>query len=763
MRLWLQVAAALLAGFVARSMWLSMPLDSVPRQADAMGGHTAREAKGDIATRDKLRGGTPPLVERGAQATASAGLSASGGDHGAASDEAAPGAGISRAPMPASSSDGDTQQPMPEPPSWYEMDDAALREWLEHVPPPPEKYYLVVCTMTRWDEDRIVEWVVRNYAEGVQHFYLYEDHGAESDLLEHMLAPLIEKSIVTVQNFIGPGAQQQHAAKNAMCMHDFGHTTTWMAVFDTDEFLTMQRTDVTLHEFLRSMEAHAGVCMAMVSACAVMRAQGHDAAAVGELRREPWLLTSQPSQLGYNDLHHPKSVFQVSRGFPGQAHYSIARTSAEAQCVNERGEAYSKWHNAFGVNVPLSYDTIAVVHYYARNSLSDMLRKRYRTTGRLSQANMGDYWKRLDQCVLEGRFDVASLRRAGVVAKMIAAYPVRFPEAGHHEMMERLRTADEGDECLAEARSKVVDGYEFDHAAYQQARDSRPADEFPRLDPLMHWLMVGCKSGMRGLWQRLDALPAAERSPSLLAPAVHWVPRLLERRPAFPALPLLELHRDLQFGLKSAVLEAWGRGEVVPGQKRHQCPGCACRRHDECVKPTDAGRELVDGLGVCELTVPPQLCCYIPHGAKTGPHGEQRDTPWVVDLRHGTLVQPSKFKPAREPHEDGLRAGAWTVSAIHPFPLVYPEEGPRFSQKFIRIGSGHNGVSGRADILGGKPWMTCFLGYPGDAFLDYQIAERVRIIDGHQVDTFWTKHGAKSKEKAARARTSTGKKRYPAA
>ncbi len=97
---------------------------------------------------------------------------------------------------------------------------------------PKNQYYLCTSLIIKDEASYIEEWLEYYLLIGVEHFYIY-DNGSNDDLKQR-LKYYEEKSLVTYINFSGDARQEEMCMD---CLARFGHTTRWMMLIDSDEFM----------------------------------------------------------------------------------------------------------------------------------------------------------------------------------------------------------------------------------------------------------------------------------------------------------------------------------------------------------------------------------------------------------------------------------------------------------------------------------------------------------------------------------------------
>lgn len=437
---------------------------------------------------------------------------------------------------------------------------------METARPSGKRWRLAACAVTAWHDEPVLEWVIRHLVEGVQHFYLYEiDQDPEfSTVLGTLLRPLIDGGLVTLTVAEGPSYAQAHESMRQRCLQEHFDDAEWLVTLRTTEFVTMQRLDVAVADFLDGMDTHQAVCLARVAVCPPLRLQATGAASRAALapNEDLWSVTAEVAYAGLKHESEPivvvNTVHPASRIWKGVGGHGLGPPTEAAgetpTCVSERGLAFSAWHASVGVNTPLTAQTLVVADYAAHNSVMQILRQ-LRLAGSGSIAALKEHFSR---CAAEGRVDMASLWKGSAVTSRLASYPQRYPSSARAAVLDLLGQVEEPDRCLAEARQALLAGKVFGHAAYVKQLNSTGSPL--SLDPLAHWLFSGCEA--RAVWLDVKELPHNRRSASLLAPSVVWDPSLMTRVQGFPIEAPSPETDPVAFGERTALETAWEDGTL---------------------------------------------------------------------------------------------------------------------------------------------------------------------------------------------------------
>jgi hypothetical protein len=121
------------------------------------------------------------------------------------------------------------------------------------VPTEPDRAYLAVCAIYRWEAEYLREWVAFHRLQGAERFFLY-DNGSEDGHLE-ALRPYLEDGTVVLHPWdVHPGQGPAYDD----CLEHHGRDARWIAFIDCDEFL-FSPTGRPVTEVLREFEPWPGV------------------------------------------------------------------------------------------------------------------------------------------------------------------------------------------------------------------------------------------------------------------------------------------------------------------------------------------------------------------------------------------------------------------------------------------------------------------------------------------------------------------------
>lgn len=126
------------------------------------------------------------------------------------------------------------------------------------------RYNLAICTIFRDDAPYLKEWIEFHKIVGVEHFYLYNNFSQDHFL--HVLQPYINAGEVELidwpyldNTFQGFCFTVQPEAYNDCIMRTRGKVH-WLAIIDTDEFLTPTENNTSVSTILDMYKEFAGVC-----------------------------------------------------------------------------------------------------------------------------------------------------------------------------------------------------------------------------------------------------------------------------------------------------------------------------------------------------------------------------------------------------------------------------------------------------------------------------------------------------------------------
>ena len=103
---------------------------------------------------------------------------------------------------------------------------------------PKSKFFLTLCTMIKNDVPYIVEWIEFLRFQGVDRFFLYDDHSADNlTLLNQFYRERDPDAHVYVVNAPDVSKFERISYVVADCFQRYANDTEWMMIADTDEFM----------------------------------------------------------------------------------------------------------------------------------------------------------------------------------------------------------------------------------------------------------------------------------------------------------------------------------------------------------------------------------------------------------------------------------------------------------------------------------------------------------------------------------------------
>lgn len=142
------------------------------------------------------------------------------------------------------------------------------------------KHYLSACVIARQSSDIMVEFLIRNFAAGVDHFFIYGD---DDDPQEVAKLDAIFAAVYGLVTYIKDGrkapADEEFSESYVQmrmyrhCLQTFGNTSKWVALIDVDEFFetyslsfsnshrAMLQRQAFLHDILSTQEMFPIICV----------------------------------------------------------------------------------------------------------------------------------------------------------------------------------------------------------------------------------------------------------------------------------------------------------------------------------------------------------------------------------------------------------------------------------------------------------------------------------------------------------------------
>lgn len=212
-------------------------------------------------------------------------------------------------------------------------------------------HYLSVCAIARDEGFYIKEWLDHHLAEGVEHFYIYDNQS-----VDNTLEVLLEYPQVTIIDW--PGTMGQIPAYRD-CLRRFGESNTWIAFLDIDEFLQARVSN--LHSLLRNLEYAPGVAVHWL----LFGSNGHEGHCFDPVVKR---FTRRAGEIN----PHVKSIVQPQYCIgPGRDAHTFYYHSGSA--VDENGVPLPQ---EYAVMMNGSCDKLVVNHYHCKSKVE--ARRRWR-------------------------------------------------------------------------------------------------------------------------------------------------------------------------------------------------------------------------------------------------------------------------------------------------------------------------------------------------------------------------------------------------
>lgn len=351
------------------------------------------------------------------------------------------------------------------------------------------QHFLSACVIIRESSDLLPEFLIRNFAAGVDHFFLYGDDSNPNEIarLRQIFARL--KGIVT---YIPHGRSAPEDAEDPEtyvqmrmyrhCLQRYGNTSNWVALIDTDEFFETFSLPFThddgetlpqrafLHDVLAAHQMFPILCVrwktALTNGRLLPQRKGETlddlfpkTCRVQVNNKDKLALRKAVLQPRYLDFEEsPKLDVAIHKGF---------------KFKGEKKRLHCVWGLAHDLEPP-----IHLVHYWSRD-LSSYLRKirRGRPRKGIPPRTLTDLFLRESLCELEENSGSSELRRkylSGLVRKMpfLDTPKDSFPTAE-----EAIGAPDNSTFSFCKTRvakfiSKISAGIDFSDEAYCEHRSS---------------------------------------------------------------------------------------------------------------------------------------------------------------------------------------------------------------------------------------------------------------------------------------------------
>lgn len=356
------------------------------------------------------------------------------------------------------------------------------------------EYYLSACVIVRESSDIMSEFLIRNYAAGVDHFFIYgdDDNLQEIGRLEALFAA-VGGLVTYIKDGRGAPMDQEDPGKYVQmrmyrhCLQSFGHTSKWITLIDTDEFFETsslpfsndERADLPrkafLHDILSTHEMFPILCVRWKTALTNGRLRPpekgetlHDlfprTCVVHVTSRDKLVLRKTILQPKFLDMDmSPKLDVAIHKGF-----FFTGRMKG-LQC---------KWGIGHDLEPP-----IYVIHYWSRDLFSYLKKvRRGRPRRKIPMRNLDDLFSREGSCEIEekaGSQDIRSLFLKTFLRNM-PFYPVTAKElANATQAIGELKSSSTFSFCerrLSRLISEIGHGKDFSTTNYCSNRSS-PACE----------------------------------------------------------------------------------------------------------------------------------------------------------------------------------------------------------------------------------------------------------------------------------------------
>jgi len=222
-------------------------------------------------------------------------------------------------------------------------------------------YDLAVVAIFKDEAPYLKEWLDYHLLAGVEHFYLYNNDS--SDDYKEVLAPYVEKNLVTLTDF--SGKMMQYLAYND-AIENYRFECRYMAFIDLDEFIfpkTNQKISEVLDEILSVDSNAAG--LGINWQCFGSNGQEKADFSRGVLERFTRRAPSDFAPIGKNGLKegniHIKTIANP-RLVRYIFHPHFAYYFNENFAVNSDGKHVNLWNNE-----PILVDKIVINHYYCKS------------------------------------------------------------------------------------------------------------------------------------------------------------------------------------------------------------------------------------------------------------------------------------------------------------------------------------------------------------------------------------------------------------
>ena len=377
------------------------------------------------------------------------------------------------------------------------------------IPSPPHQHFLVACVIVRQSSDILPEFLIRNFAAGVDHFYIYgddADDAEEEGRLRRLFAHF--KGIVTYfeKGRDTPSDNEQPELYVQMrmyrhCLETYGHTTTWMTFIDTDEFFEtyalpvieqdptkMPRTPF-LHRILHRHQAFPVLCVRWRSALT----NGHVIApSLHHTLHDLFPRTCKISLFNNGRLAYKKTVLQPQ--------WVDLRNTPKLDDAIHHGFAFKgpgpRTNLSCKVDLGKNLEPpIHIVHYWSRDLTSYLHKvRRGRPRKMLPGRTFADLFAREQMCDTENVRTSAHIRNDFVrrVLRKVQIYRPKRELLNSLELVEKLMSPSKELNVtickphLAYLLRALARGQDFDSIEYCRRKQSEACEKFQR-NKMVEW------------------------------------------------------------------------------------------------------------------------------------------------------------------------------------------------------------------------------------------------------------------------------------
>ena len=223
-------------------------------------------------------------------------------------------------------------------------------------------YDLAVAAIFKNEAHYLDEWLNYHLLAGVEHFYLY-DNGSTDNSAE-VLAPYVEKNLVTLTNF--PGKMMQIPACEDV-LNQFRFHCRYMAFIDLDEFI-FPKTNVSIADVADEVFSRDSKIAALGMNWQHFGSNGHETAdySRGVLERftrrakSDWTFMNEEEGFQAGNIYIKSIVNPRRVDYPISPHYAVYFPGFTS--LNSAG---TKTYRAG--SHPIAADKIVVNHYYTKS------------------------------------------------------------------------------------------------------------------------------------------------------------------------------------------------------------------------------------------------------------------------------------------------------------------------------------------------------------------------------------------------------------